>query len=110
MALLYSLLPRFLLQIQANETVAEFQMAVQNVTAQSLTAICGGGDFQSLQALTENLVERLKSLVAAAAGVLSILKCETLVPIYVSFILHEAACDGWRPCNIMLTPSVVCKQ
>jgi hypothetical protein len=78
--------------IQANETVVEFEMAFQNVTVPSLTVICGGRDFQSLQILLKVVIEKLISLVAAAPGVLSILTCETLVPLYTS-TLYNGTCE-----------------
>jgi len=64
--------------------VKQFEQAIQNVTADGLTAVCGDQDFQSIETLAKLVVTRLSELVGAAVGVLNALACETLVPLYVS--------------------------
>ena len=64
--------------------VKDFDQAVQNVTVDGLTAICGGGGFETIQVLASEVLTRLSTLIDATSGLLAALSCESLVPLYVS--------------------------
>lgn len=63
-----------------------------NVTANYLSAICGGGDFESTLELADVLVTRLDELVKAASSVLAAIACDNLVPLYTS-TFYNGTCE-----------------
>jgi hypothetical protein len=82
--------PSGVLQELANIAVKEFETAIQSVTVANLAAICGAGT-QSTASLASEVVFRLARLIAASLGVLNVLACKTIVPLYVRILLNVSA-------------------
>lgn len=68
----------------ADASLKGLDAAFRNVSVDTLESICGDGDFQSIEVLAQYILGSLVRLVEAALGVLEVLSCETIVPLYVS--------------------------
>jgi hypothetical protein len=69
---------------------------LRNVSVDTLESICGDGDFQSIEVLAEYILGILVRLVEGALGVLEVLSCETIVPLYVSEVSQRFCHDRVR--------------
>lgn len=83
-------------QNEADASLRGLDAALRNVSVDTLESICGDGDFQSIEVLTEYILGILVRLVEAALGVLEVLSCETIVPLYVSEVSQRFCHDRVR--------------
>jgi hypothetical protein len=77
---------------EADASLRGLDAALRNVSVDTLESICGDGDFQSIEVLTEYILGILVRLVEAALGVLEVLSCETIVPLYTT-TFYSGTCE-----------------